>query len=117
MPFVKVVKTKPYFKRFQVKFKRRREGKTDYAARRALVIQDKNKYNAPKYRLVVRFTSTDIIVQIVYATVQSDRVLSAAYAHELKQERYGIKSRKPQLRWSLCNWSISCSSCTQKTQP
>jgi len=92
MPFVKVVKTKPYFKRFQVKFKRRREGKTDYAARRALVIQDKNKYNAPKYRLVVRFTSTDIIVQIVYATVQSDRVLSAAYAHELKQERYGIKA-------------------------
>jgi len=92
MPFVKVVNTKPYFKRFQVKFKRRREGKTDYAARRALVIQDKNKYNAPKYRLVVRFTSTDIIVQIVYATVQSDRVLSAAYAHELKQERYGIKA-------------------------
>jgi len=92
MPFVKVVKTKPYFKRFQVKFKRRREGKTDYAARRALVIQDKNKYNAPKYRLVVRFTSSDIIVQIIYATVQSDRVLSAAYAHELKQERYGIKA-------------------------
>jgi large subunit ribosomal protein L5e len=92
MPFVKVVKTKSYFKRFQVKFKRRREGKTDYAARRALVIQDKNKYNAPKYRLVVRITNSDIVVQVVYATLNCDRVLSAAYAHELKQERFGVKA-------------------------
>jgi len=92
MPYIKVVKTKPYFKRFQVKFKRRREGKTDYAARRALTIQDKNKYNAPKYRLVVRFTNKDIVVQIVYATLNCDRVLSAAYSHELKQERYGVKA-------------------------
>jgi len=92
MPFVKVVKTKPYFKRFQVKYRRRREGKTDYAARRALIIQDKNKYNAPKYRLVVRFTNQDIIVQVVYATIECDRVLAAAYAHELKQERYGVKA-------------------------
>ena len=75
MPFVKVVKNKAYFKRFQVciiplpfwneywvwdicqlnnfvqvKFRRRREGKTDYFARKRLVIQDKNKYNTPKYR-------------------------------------------------------------------
>jgi len=92
MPYIKVVKTKSYFKRFQVKFRRRREGKTDYAARRALTIQDKNKYNAPKYRLVVRFTNKDIIVQIVYATLSCDRVMSAAYAHELKQERYGVKA-------------------------
>ena len=34
----------------QVKFRRRREGKTDYFARKRLVIQDKNKYNTPKYR-------------------------------------------------------------------
>jgi len=92
MPYIKVVKTKAYFKRFQVKFKRRREGKTDYAARRALTIQDKNKYNAPKYRLVVRFTNRDIIAQITYATLNCDRVLSAAYAHELKQERFGVKA-------------------------
>jgi len=91
MPYIKVVKTKAYFKRFQVKFKRRREGKTDYAARRALTVQDKNKYNAPKYRLVVRFTNKDIIAQIVFATVSCDRVMTAAYAHELKQERFGVK--------------------------
>ena len=34
----------------QVKFRRRREGKTDYFARKRLVVQDKNKYNTPKYR-------------------------------------------------------------------
>ena len=50
MPFVKVVKNKAYFKRYQVKFRRRREGKTDYFARKRLVVQDKNKYNTPKYR-------------------------------------------------------------------
>ena len=63
--FVKVVKNKAYFKRFQVKFRRRREGKTDYYARRRLVVQEKNKYNTPKYRLIVRFTNKDIICQVI----------------------------------------------------
>jgi len=90
MPYIKVVKTKAYFKRFQVKFKRRREGKTDYYARKRLTLQDKNKYNSPKYRLVVRKTNTDVICQIAYATVQSDKILTAAYSHELK--RYGVKA-------------------------
>jgi len=89
MPFIKVVKTRAYFKRFQVKFRRRREGKTDYYARKRLTIQDKNKYNSPKYRLVVRFSNRDITCQIAYATLQSDRILSAAYSHELS--RYGVK--------------------------
>jgi large subunit ribosomal protein L5e len=89
MGFVKVVKNKAYFKRFQVKLKRRREGKTDYYARRRLVIQDKNKYNTPKYRMIVRFTNTDIICQIAYARIQGDVIVCAAYAHELP--RYGIK--------------------------
>ncbi|MCH1928457.1 hypothetical protein L6232_27055, partial [Shewanella sp. C31] len=54
--FVKTQKTHAYFKRFQVKFKRRRQGKTDYRARIRLTNQDKNQYNTPKYRFVVRFT-------------------------------------------------------------
>jgi large subunit ribosomal protein L5e len=57
MAFVKVQKTKSYFKRYQTAFRRRREGKTDYYARKRLVIQDKDKYNSPKYRLVVRLTN------------------------------------------------------------
>lgn len=89
MGFVKVVKNKQYFKRFQVKFRRRREGRTDYFARKRLVIQEKNKYNTPKYRLIVRFTNKDIICQIAYARIEGDVIICAAYAHELP--RYGIK--------------------------
>jgi large subunit ribosomal protein L5e len=89
MTFLRVVKSQAYFKRFQVKYKRRREGKTDYYARKRLVAQDKTKYNSPKYRLVVRFSNKDVIAQIVYATLHSDVVLSAAYAHELP--RFGLK--------------------------
>jgi large subunit ribosomal protein L5e len=89
MGFVKVVKNKSYFKRFQVKFKRRREGKTDYYARKRLVVQEKNKYNTPKYRLIVRFSNKDICCQIAYARIGGDIVVTSAYAHELP--RYGVK--------------------------
>ncbi|GJD08415.1 60S ribosomal protein L5 [Galdieria sulphuraria] len=89
MVFVKVVKNKAYFKRFQVKPRRRREGKTDYRARLKLITQDLRKYSSPKYRLVVRFTNRDIVCQFVYARLEGDHILSAAYAHELP--RYGIK--------------------------
>lgn len=65
------------------------EGKTDYYARKRLIIQDKNKYNAPKYRLSVRFTSTDIVCQIINAKIEGDVTLVSAYAHELP--RYGVK--------------------------
>jgi len=89
MGFVKVVKNKAYFKRFQVKFKRRREAKTDYGARKRLILQDKNKYKTPKYRFVVRRTHRDIICQIFSADLTHDVCLAVAYAHELP--RYGIK--------------------------
>lgn len=88
MGFLKVVKNRAYFKRYQVKYRRRREGKTDYYARKRLITQDKNKYNTPKYRLVVRFSNKDITVQIVYARIEGDIVMASAYAHELK--RYGV---------------------------
>jgi len=86
--FCAVQKNKAYFKRFQPKFKRRREGKTDYFARKRLCVQDKNKYNTPKYRLVVRVTNKDIIAQVAYARLQGDVIICAAYSHELP--RYGI---------------------------
>lgn len=90
MGFVKVVKNKAYFKRFQVKYRRRREGKTDYFARKRLIVQNKNKYNTPKYRLIVRFSNTNIIAQVAYATIQGDKVVCDARASELP--RYGIKT-------------------------
>jgi len=89
MVFVKAHKSRAYFKRFQVKFKRRREGKTDYRARIRLINQDKNKYNTPKYRFVVRFTNKDIIAQVISASISGDIVLASAYAHELPH--YGLK--------------------------
>jgi len=89
MGFRKVIKNRAYFKRFQVKFKRRREGKTDYYARKRLVTQDKNKYNTPKYRLIVRFTNKNIVCQIAHAKLEGDVVVCAAYSHELP--RYGVK--------------------------
>lgn len=89
MGFVKVIKNKAYFKRFQVKFKRRREGKTDYFARKRLITQDRNKYNTPKYRMIVRFTNKDVICQIAYARIEGDMIIAAAYSHELP--RYGVK--------------------------
>jgi large subunit ribosomal protein L5e len=89
MVFVKLVKNKAYFKRFRTKLKRRREGRTDYRARRALITQDVNKYNTPKYRLVVRITNKDVISQIVYSKIRGDITLAAAYSHELP--RFGAK--------------------------
>merc|ERR1712109_150405 len=64
-----------YFKRYQVKFRRRREGKTDYFARKRLVVQDKNKYNTPKYRMIVRSSNTDVTCQIAYARLEGDIVI------------------------------------------
>lgn len=98
MPFVKLVKNKAYYKRYQTKYRRRREGKTDYYARKRLVAQAKNKYNSPKYRLCVRITNKDIVAQIIYAKITGDVVMCAAYAHELP--RYGIEV-------GLTNWSAA----------
>ncbi|KAG9654241.1 hypothetical protein KCU76_g20434, partial [Aureobasidium melanogenum] len=85
-------------RRYQVKYRRRRSGKTDYYARKRLITQAKNKYNAPKYRLVVRFTNRDIICQIVTSEITGDKVFCAAYAHELKA--YGIEH-------GLTNWAAA----------
>jgi len=76
MGFIKVVKNKSYFK-------------TDYYARKRLVVQAKNKYNTPKHRMIVRITNTDIIAQIAYARIEGDKIIASAYAHELPQ--YGVK--------------------------
>ncbi|RFU27446.1 hypothetical protein B7463_g8894, partial [Scytalidium lignicola] len=84
--------------RYQTKYKRRRLGKTDYYARKRLITQAKNKYNAPKYRLVVRFTNRDIVMQIVTAEITGDKVFCSAYSHELKA--YGIEH-------GLTNWAAA----------
>ncbi len=61
---------------YRVPFRRRREGKTDYRSRRALVLS-----RLP--RLVVRRTLNHIIVQIVKAEVAGDQVVASAHSREL----------------------------------
>jgi large subunit ribosomal protein L5e len=96
--FNKLVKSSAYYSRYQTKYKRRREGKTDYYARKRLISQAKNKYGAPKYRLVVRFTNRDIIMQVVTSELNGDKVFASAYSHELRA--YGINH-------GLTNWAAA----------
>lgn len=53
------------------------------------MVQDKNKYNTPKYRMIVRITNKDIVCQIAYPMIEGDHVVCSAYAHELP--KYGVK--------------------------
>ncbi len=66
---------------YSVPFRRRREGKTDYKSRRALVLS-----GLP--RLVIRGTSKHIIIQVIEAQVTGDRVVASANSRELS-EKYG----------------------------
>jgi len=88
MAFLKVLKNKAYFKRFQVQRRRRREGKTDFRARRLMIKQDKNKYNTKKYRLIVRFTNRRCICQVAYATIRGDIIVAHSSSDELT--KYGV---------------------------
>jgi large subunit ribosomal protein L18 len=63
--------------------RRRREGKTDYQARKALVLSGKP-------RLVARCSLKNASVQIVAAKPVGDEVLAAAHSSELK--KYGWKA-------------------------
>jgi large subunit ribosomal protein L5e len=83
------LKNKAYSKRYQTKFRRRRQGKTDYYARKRLVVNDKDKYDTKKYRLVVRFTNKRVLTSINYSTLKGDMTVAAADSKELA--RYGIE--------------------------
>lgn len=61
---------------FRVKFRRRREGKTNYYRRRRLLLS-----RLP--RLVVRKTNTNTIVQLVNASVVGDATVASAISTEL----------------------------------
>jgi large subunit ribosomal protein L5e len=72
-----------YHKRFQVKWRRRREGKTDYNSRGKLVYQDKRKYVTGKCRLVVRISKRNIICQLISAKLEGDKVLKIVSSKKL----------------------------------
>merc|ERR1712048_28734 len=85
MPFVKTLKSNAYFKRFQTKFRRRRECKTDYYARKRMVTQDLNKYGTPKFRLVARITNHKVIAQVIYSMQKGDFCVCQATSQELSK--------------------------------
>merc|ERR1711976_42965 len=67
MPFVKTTKTNAYFKRFQTQFRRRREAKTDYYARKRMVTQDLNKYGAPNSDLLQESPTLRLLLKLFTA--------------------------------------------------
>src|SRR5947209_19363918 len=62
--------------RYSLPYRRRREGKTDYKLRRALV-------KSGKPRAVVRLTNQYVTVQITDATINGDIVRASASSREL----------------------------------
>jgi large subunit ribosomal protein L18 len=72
-----------------VPYRRRREGKTDYRKRKALIL-------SRKPRLVVRGTLKNIIVQVVAAKPHGDEVLVSAHSRELLRN-YGWKAPRGNL--------------------
>ncbi len=67
--------------RYRVKFRRRREGKTNYRRRLGLI-------KSGKPRVVVRITNKHVIVQFAEAKVEGDRILASATSRELIK-KYG----------------------------
>jgi large subunit ribosomal protein L18 len=70
--------------RYRVPPRRRIEGKTDYKARKALVLSGKPRF-------VARTTLKNVTAQIIVAKPKGDEVLSAAHSRELVK-KYGWRA-------------------------
>ncbi len=66
--------------RYRVAYRRRREGKTDYQARRTLATSERPRF-------VVRPSNKNLVIQLVTSKVEGDYVLAQANSKEL--EGYG----------------------------
>lgn len=75
--------------RYCVPFRRRREGKTDYRARKALVLSGKP-------RLVVRGSLKNMIAQIIVAKPHGDEAILSVHGGELAK-KYGWKAPRGSL--------------------
>lgn len=73
---------------FQVHFRRRREGRTDYQKRLALL-------KSGKPRLVVRKTNRYVIVQLVRFSPKGDEVIASATSKDLNQFSFTGKCNTP----------------------
>lgn len=75
--------------RYCVPFRRRKEGKTDYKARKALLLSGKP-------RLVARSSLNNVLAQVVVAKPGGDEVLVSAQSRELAR-KYGWKAPRGNL--------------------
>jgi large subunit ribosomal protein L18 len=66
--------------RYRVAYRRRREGKTDYQARRTLAVSERPRF-------VVRPSNKNLVIQLVTSKMEGDYVLAQANSKEL--EGYG----------------------------
>ena len=72
---------------YRVPYRRRRQKKTDYAARRVLATSEHPRF-------VVRISNKTIQVQITKSQIEGDYVLAKASSHELKSKYGWIASGK-----------------------
>jgi large subunit ribosomal protein L18 len=72
---------------YRVPYRRRRQKKTDYAARRVLATSEHPRF-------VVRISNKTIQVQITKSEIEGDYVLAKASSHELKSKYGWIASGK-----------------------
>lgn len=79
----------PSNSRYCTKFRRRREGKTDYKTRKAFLLSGQP-------RLVTRTSINNVIAQIVVAKPRGDEVLVSAHSKELTKD-YGWKAPRGNL--------------------
>lgn len=66
---------------YKIPFRRRREGKTDYAARMKLIDYDKS-------RLVVRLSNANVTVQVIDYAPEGDITLASAISKDLAKYGY-----------------------------
>jgi large subunit ribosomal protein L18 len=75
--------------RYCTPYRRRKEGKTDYNARRALI-------QSGRPRVIVRSSLKNVIAQIVTAKPEGDKVVVSAHSRELAR-KYGWKASRGNL--------------------
>jgi len=105
-------KSSSYFSRFQVKYRRRRGGKTDYRARLRLIKQSKSKNDSSKFRLVVRYSNKSICCEVVNALMVGDRTVSHAHSHELVN--FGVKVGLSNYPAAYCVGLLCARRCLEK---
>jgi len=80
--------------RYSLPYRRRREHKTDYRARRVLAVSSKPRF-------VVRFSNRNIVVQVVESKIEGDYVLVQSHSRELLNYGWRISGKNSSAAYLL----------------